>query len=343
MLITKVLETSVDLIDPNSEIYAPDLESIILNILKNRYVGKCYNSILIVEIKKIIKKSLRKFVDNRLDGGASVDVCFEVEGHVFSTGEILHGCSIVETLNNAITAENKYAGIKLQKNQHNETTSNKILQSLSQKQIIPIIIQNVRYNLNKPKVSIIGSPYTPVYNKFVMINIVEGLNPAQFEKISYLLNQIKIEEELHLQYTKGTEDKRYTLFKSIMYPFKSLQKIDQSKEFTNWKMKPISFDLNNKKDEDNFTKEILEISSGTIVYPDEDHKLNRRMFYSPDEIKSNFHLSVDANLYSVLSDILYKFLLYMIGLRGFLETYQTLEQANQLSTYLKICKANQIE
>ena len=28
----------------------------------------------------------------------------------------------------------------------------------------------------------------------------------------------------------------------------------------------------------------LNISSGTIIYPDEDHKLNRRFFYSEKEI-----------------------------------------------------------
>ena len=341
MLITKVIETSVDLLDPNTEIFAPDVENVIFTILKKRYVGICFNSILITDIKRIIKRSSRKFVDNRLDGGAYIDVCFEVEGHVFSAGEILHGATIVETLNNAITAEHKYAGIKLQKNSADELTSNNILQSLSQKQVVTIVIQHVRYNINKNKVSIIGTPYLPTYSKYVIFNIIEGLNPSELEKVSFILDKIKVEEEAHLSYTKSPEDKRYTLFKSIMYPFKNMQKIDQSKEFDNWKMQPISFEI--KKNYDALLDKFLNISSGTIIYPDEDHKLNRRFFYSEKEIESSNHLIIDVTLYNVLSDVLYKYLLYLMGLRGFLETYQTLEKANQLSTYLKICKASQLE
>jgi hypothetical protein len=336
MLITKQIQTSIDLLLPN-EIYALDLDQLLMDKLTARFVGKCQYSMLILKVKSILKKSSRRLVDNRLDGGAYVDVCCELEGQVFVQGEVL-ACKIVETMNNAITAEHDYAGIKLQKDSSDpKGKSAQILKILTKGQIVPVVVQYARYNLNKNKASIIAIPFIPNHTPYVLFNITSGLTPIETEKISYILDLISKEEDLHKVISK---EKRYELFKTIMYPFKNLQKIEQSKEFSSWKMVEQSFDV--KLGIDKLLEQFLSINNGYIAYPDEDHKLNRRYFHTDTEVKSD-RLMINSPLFAVLSDTLYKYLLYLSSLRTFVETYSTLEKVGTLAVYLQICKEAQSE
>lgn len=334
MLITKIIHTSIDLLSPD-DIYNPNLDQILMDKLKERLVGKCHYSMLILNVLEIKRRSSRRLANNRLDGGASVDVQCKLEGQSFSNGEILI-CKIVETLNNAITAEHEYAGIKIQKDSYDpHGKSSQILKILSKGQFVPVIVQFARYNLNKDKASIIATPYLPVFQPYVVFRITTGLTANETETLTDMINIIHVEEEKHKVISK---EKRYELFKSIMYPFKNLQKIDQSKEFSTWGMKEIS--LNSDK-VDKLFEEILAISSGYIVYPSEDHKSNRRFFHTNKNIETN-RLTIQGSTFVVMSLILNKYLLYLTGLRSFVDAYSSLDKAEKIAVYLQICKESQI-
>lgn len=322
MIITKILETKIDLSE-SDQMYSADIDSTIIQKLAERYVNKCYQSVLITNIIKIIRRSSIIMADNRLDGGAYVDVQFEIEGMILVKDEILTGCTIIEIHDNntTITAEHKYAGIKLQKDPHGVMF--KILK-IGQK--IPIIVQKVRYTPNQSTISVIAIPYTPVKSTNCAYMIQRALNIDDTTKIGFIIDQITVEEKKHIDISKH---KMYSFFRDILYPFKNNQKFENSKIVTEHKYKPVELEL----------KQLLTIKNGTLLYPIEDPRHNKRLFWSQNETHIPEYITVVSDMYSAVSEILFKFLMYLHALRGLMETYETPEQVQELMTYWKLCQS----
>lgn len=334
MIVIKIIQTTIDILNPN-DIYSSNIEYFITQELEKRYKNRCYLSILITDINKIIRLSSINMVNNRLDGAAYVDVQFEVSGIVFVRGEILHDCKIIEILSNNITAEHKYAGIKILNG-----INNNIIKILEVGQIIPVIVQNFRYMPNQRTISITAVPFIPYIDEYIIYyNITSPLNPQETDKLIHLLEQVKKEEDMHIEISKI---KSYDFFKDILYPYKVNQKFEQSKKASVLNLKSVSFDI----------KKLLEIKTGLITYPNEDSRSNKRLFWSDKysdykntSVNNNFNeilnadnvLVIDSNLYSVLVDIINKYLLYLQALRGFVDTY-TFDNMNKLVNYWKLCK-----
>jgi len=327
MIITKIIETSVDLLDPK-EIYTVDVEALLLKKLNSRYANKCYQSILILEVIKIIRRSKIYMADNRLDGAGYVHVQFEAKGIIFNKGEILLGCEVIEIHGNAITAEHKYASIKLQKD-----AEEKIFRILTKGQKIPVVVDKVRYNINHSTVSMIATPYIPRDYTNIYYNITSDLHEFEVEKLSIIMNAIDIEQELHKDLSK---EKSYDFFKDILYPYRTTQKFDQIPIISKMAFKPINIELKN----------FSNIKSGSIiVYPSEDNKINRRLFLSEsadaEELKNNGSLVIYSNLYPVLADVCSKYLQYLYALRGMVDMYSSKERLQEMMVYWKICKQSQ--
>lgn len=317
MLITKILTTSVDLLDPN-DMYNADLDNVILRKLKDRYIKKCYQSMYILDITRLIRRSLARITDVRLDAGASVDVQFEVSGVILNQGEVLHGCVVLEIRDDIITAEHEYAGIKLQKD-----PTGQIIRILQVGQKIPVVVHNVRYTVNESKISVLGSPYAPyVPDAFTYFNITESVNPDESEMLDVMLSKIQAEEDLHKQLQ--TDAKQYEFFKDKLYPYKIRQKAELHKSLEAFK--PVSLEL----------KSMLEIDNGIVVYPHIDERINKRFFIS-DTLPPNA-VVINISAYGVFMDILTKYYLYLQALRGFIETYPTPKEAQELMSYWSMCK-----
>jgi hypothetical protein len=319
MLIKKIQETSIDLMSPQ-EIYHHDMDSLLMQKLSARYTGRCFQSIYILSIVRIIRRSSIRMTITRLDGSASVDVQYEVEGLVLNPGDVLHGCKIIEIHNNAITAEHKYVGIKLQKN-----VTNKISQILQVGQTIPVIVQKVRYIPNQKNISMIATPYAPTINEDPIYRIKSALKPEEVEKLGMFTDQIDEELKLH----GGIKnEKAYMFFQDLMYPYKNNIKYERTHIAEQMGMKPVALDL----------KSLIGITGGIVSMPSEDHLSNKRIFYSkttkvPEELQS-----VDIDMYPVAANYLNRYLSYLQTLRGFVETY-TGDSIKQMLAYWRLCKA----
>jgi len=318
MLITKSLETAVDLLDPN-DIFAPDIDALIIKKLTERYANRCYQSMLVLKVLRVIQRSLVRMADNRLDGGAFVNVQFEVEGIALCQNEIIHSCKIIEIMPNAITAENKYAGIKIQQDQ-----TTKILQV---GQIVPIVVQRVRYTPNEALISVMGSLFVPKVQGNVYCSLTSGLTPEETEKVSVMLDKIRAEEK---QIPKGNLT---DFFASLLYPYKVGQKYEYIKFVSDAKFKPVPLEL----------KQLTSLNSGLVVFPIEDQRTNKRIFHTsggshtsgaPD-IRDAKGTVVKCTAYAALSNILTKQLLYFSALRGFVETYSEVES---MKVYWHLCQ-----
>lgn len=321
MRITKILETTIDLTDP-SDIYQHDIESLLLKKLNDRYHERCYQNIFIIGVNKIIRRSDIIMVDNQLNGGAYIDVQFEVEGIIFIEGEIITGCKIIEIHSNAITAEHKYAGIILKKE------DNKIFSILSIGMEIPIVVNKVRYIPNKKTVSMIGVPFIPKADEEnTFYNVTNKLDPESIEKLGYIFDMIEKEKSLHEGNIKNIQS--YKFFQDLLYPYKNIQRILHNPVIKKGNFSAVAIDM----------KSMINIDKGIIIYPNEEPKQNSLFFWSKnDNLQIDDYNIINIAAFPLLAGIANKYLIYLYSLKNLVEFYNSPEIMSSLMTYWKLCK-----
>lgn len=184
MKIKKVLQTSFDLTDPN-EIYTTDIESVLSAKILKRYLYRCYQSMLITGLSRIIRYSDIHMNDTRLDGAAYIDVQFEADGIILMPGEVVPACKIVSITNNGVIIENEHLGGILQSDPKKQ-----LVKILKKDQVIPVIIQAARYNPYQNQITVKAIPYYPIKSNIAWFSINdEPMTPIDTEKISLLLEE----------------------------------------------------------------------------------------------------------------------------------------------------------
>jgi hypothetical protein len=306
MYVNKVLETTIDLFE-SKDIYTADVETMLIKKLEERYKNKCFKSILITEIIKIIRYSDIKLVDNRLDGAAYINVQFEVKGVILIKGEILTECKVTEIITTGIIVEHKYAGGLIMPGQKNQ-----IYNIIKKGQYIPIIISDVRYNIGQSEISIRGIPFTPLVVKNTYYNINYGLYDGEEDKLKQLLEDFNNEIKLHAE----IKNKSYEFFKELLYPYKNYNKI---------KAEPINLEFN----------KLSNIKDGIIVYLGEEEK-NDKFIYKVDNVKDAE--TINASLYTALADIINRRIIYLQNLRELVNSYNTKEKIQENMKYWQVCQ-----
>jgi DNA-directed RNA polymerase subunit E'/Rpb7 len=314
MHITKILETSIDLFSPE-DIYAVDVPKLLLTKLNERYMNKCFSSILIFKVVEILRYSDRIMVDNRLDGAAYINVQFKVEGLILNKGEVLQGCKVVNTTSFGVIIRHPYAvGIMTQDPQK------KAITVLKKDQIVPVIIDDVRYNIGKPQITITCKPYTPQPFPEIYYNITEVLSPDETEKINALLVELAEEKKLH---ANVKNNKSYEFFNNLLYPYKTVRKFNMSPLGSTFS--PVIIEL----------KELTKIKDGCIT--NVDLNLDQFIVHSKKIVNSSNLQVINSPLYPALSSIIFQKIQFMRTLREFAEQYDTPEKNQQMMAYWKIC------
>lgn len=312
MIEDKIIETSIDLFEPN-EIYTTNLRDLLLEKLTKRYKNICFSSMLITEIVEIIRYSERYMVDNRLDGGCYVNVQFKARGVVLHKGSVLHGCKVIKITNSNVIVDHKYAtGMMV------ADAKKRVFGLISKDQIVPVVITNVRYNVGKPQISIICTPFTPTTIRQIYYNVNQAMTPEDTDKIDSLLEEYNKELELH---KKMETSKSYQFFKDLIYPYKTKQKFTVG--VIGSKFTPIKLDI----------KSILSIKNGYITLPE----VSDDIYYSKEKIPSESIYIIDSPYYSALSELMLMKLNHLTMLRGFAEQYDTAEKVKEMLAYWKMC------
>ena len=316
MLIERSFDTSIDLFDPN-EIYTSDIESLIIKKLEEKYKNKCFQSMLITEIIRINERSHVVMSRSQLNGCASIDVNYQAKGIILQQGEILHGCEIIEIFENGIMARHKNAVVKI-----DITQNNQVSKILKKEQIIPIIVNQVKYTTNSAQISVMGIVYMPQVTIDVFYKITSGITMEETEKIGQILDEINMDEK-----SLDTNAKSFKFFQDLMYPYKTMQKFDKIPNYISNKFSAVPFEL----------KDIINIKDGVVAYPSIDARQNRRFLWSSQEIVTD-ELIVETPLYPIISSILIQYKMYIMALTGFISTYSNPNDIQSLMTYWKICK-----
>ncbi len=315
MIITKILETSVDLYDPD-DIYTLDPKALLLDKLNERYQNKCFSSLLILKVVDIIRYSGFNMVTDRLDGGAYVDVQFKVEGIILVRGEVLQGCKVINVTSSGIIVNHVYAVGMLMQDKYKKAFS-----VIKKDQRVPVIVEDATYNVGKSQITISCKPYTPQLFNTMIYNIINIISPADTEKLDNILSELSKEESAHVA-IKNTES--YEFFKNLIYPLKTARKFQLSNTGATFKPVPVSL------------KNILEIRDGSIT--SSDITVSEFLVHSKKTFTyENAEDVIDSPLYPAISSILQERIMYLRTLREFAEYYDTTEKTQEMLAYWKIC------
>jgi hypothetical protein len=203
MRIDKIIQTRVSLTDPSS-VLSPNVEGLVLDVLRSRYVGKCYASCLILEVREIIELSNLIFSRQRQDASISCNVRFSVSGVAYNVNEIIHDCKVINVDKDGHkTCKSEHAAIVIK-------ASNR-LQSIREGQVIPVVV-GLKYTLGSSAVSVNAFPFIPRKREKVRYNMVGEASPV----INELLKQL----DSVVAECKTLPPKVYDHFVSLMYPYK---------------------------------------------------------------------------------------------------------------------------
>lgn len=206
MLIKKILETYLDITDPN-DIYSSDKDAMLIDKLTEKFVGVCYNSCYILKINKIIRRSYM-YIKDTLDGDSSISIKFEVDAIIYNSGEILNGCKIIKKEPNGIVhAKSQYAGVQL------SIQSN--MSIFKEGDVIPVIIKRVRYNVNQSAISISALPFMPLEYTHVYNKLTGELDKQQHAQLKTLVTQIQ-QLKQNFDNLKAGDKKIYKFFNDLL-------------------------------------------------------------------------------------------------------------------------------
>lgn len=211
MKITKIIENRIN-IDNISDMYCADYNKNILNILKKLYVNRCFKSIYILDIIRIVSRSGLHCKNKTLDGGTYIDISFEVSGICYEKGEIIHGCKIINISNDgSMIAKSNYASIKI------ENPDNLVLVEVDDE--IPVIVRMSRYNIYEEEVSIMAIPLMPMVKPSIIYKIIDNVdndtNLFDYKELTKLENTLKD--------IKKNNKLVYKFFTELLYPYKSIK------------------------------------------------------------------------------------------------------------------------
>lgn len=152
MRVNRLITTAVDIQDTVS-IYS-DIQQNLLNILANRYVGRCLRGVLIESVDKLVQISPCFINQDGDPTHGTINVIMKVKAILFEPGEVIVGCRVIRRIPQAIICQHKHAAIML--------TPAPILDSVAIGQIISVRVITSKYDLNASAISVSAIPFVPV-------------------------------------------------------------------------------------------------------------------------------------------------------------------------------------
>jgi len=209
MKVVRQITTQVD-ITSMVEMYSPDIESIILKHLQDRFVGVCYQSCLIQNIKKIVRRSGIKINQMAATGQGYIDVEFEVEAIEYLQNEGI--VAKVDEMNE------QYSYMVLNKDNHTAINMRRVaeLKSVNIGNHLPLRVLVRKYQIAKQMISVIATLYTLPQEESYIFEI-EPLTDEEKGELEYELDEIK---KLEKQISK-VDSKLLKFFNDLLYPFKN--------------------------------------------------------------------------------------------------------------------------
>jgi hypothetical protein len=310
MISTKILQTIVELTDNMS--LSADIDSVIIDILIQRFKKKCFNSSFILDIIRIIRKSDIIYSKHKQDASACVTVMFEVEVIIIKKYDILHNCSVkkIDEKGNFI-CKNEHSSIYI--------NSHPSLQTIKINQVIVVIAGIIDYDVFKPEMSIKGLPFIPIINK--SLDVVYKLTvPQDTPLIVSKLEELESVMDLSKNYDKLV----LKFFHEVLYPYKTQEeykKIQKSDSLIS--VTKLSF----KKGKTVFISRSPYVPLNTLtIINHTDIKTEDPLEYKELQVlKKTNQLVSDEDYDMIISSIIHEHIEYFHSIYKLAEVYNTMD------------------
>lgn len=307
MIVEKLIQTKVHIDDPNL-LYSGDIESVIMDNLRQRFEGTCYMSCLILEVLEIRKFSNFIFSKQRQDGSASSNVNMRVKGIVIKKGEVIPDCTVMKIDKDGhIICKNKHSAIYIR--------ASKALQSIKEGQTIAALAGDVKYKIFAPAISVNALPFIPIVRKST--EIVYKVKVQKSDLIDKMLNVMKDEIEKNT----NIDTEIYKFFMDLMYPYKSQKLLKEHKG----KVEMI-VDITSSTGSELYISQPdwLPMDKPSIVSY-KDIKIEESL--GDNEImKIKNGIAVDESYETAMGYIIHRYIEHMVALRGLCECYNTMKK-----------------
>lgn len=317
MIINKVFDIILNITNIN-EIFNKDINSTIFNMVKQKYNGRCFLGVYIVDINRILNRSLIESNQSSLNGSFNIFIQFEGKCIIFSPNEIIFNMEVKDTINNIIscTSDHISAIIKL----------NKIDYDLKKGQIIPIIVGKFKCITGSDTIQINSYPFIPIVNNKKVFYKIGELSEDVLNKLNDFINDyINVEEEIKKSILNNANNK-WEHFKELLYPFKTNKsdEIVKNSKYT---------DLTD-----------LKKMSNSIIHLNNEVDLSYRLInlYETENEMNTITEYIKEDDYIVIYDILKKYYLYLHSINQLASIYNTNEKIqkneNIFNLYIKYKK-----
>jgi hypothetical protein len=209
MKVVKLMETRI-VIDDITDMFCSNYDAMVLNLIKKKFNGRCYKSVYILDILRVITRSDLKCKNKSLDGYVYLDVQFESLCMLYENGEIIHNCKIVQILSkNVILAKSTHCSIQIK----NPTK----IDIFKEGDEIPVIVNDSRYPLFDTEISISSIPLMPTYTSPILNIIATSDMDAEHKEASEtLLSEI----DALVEEVDKFDKKAVKFFVELLYPYK---------------------------------------------------------------------------------------------------------------------------
>jgi hypothetical protein len=336
MLIKKYIQTYLDIEDPNDMLSA-NRDEMLLSKLTDKFVGKCCNSCLILKINKIVRRSYI-YMKDTLNGDAHSSIMFEVDALVYTKNEILNGCTIIKKEpNGVIHAKSEYGGIQINIPRN--------LDIFKEQDVVPVIVKQVRYNINQTEITIKASPFIPMNEPLVYYKPTGILDDNQLENISKIIKQINYNESSLLELSTN-DNKIIKFFVNLLNDKSKINtKLGRMKKISMCEIKVLSsiksgiivrensfndnkimlIDSNIDTELSHISLDICELSSDIIEISIEEKERELSKIFV-----------VEESIYNIYVSILLQYLGNLQALFDFLKHYPTFASVQQNKSIWKI-------
>ena len=314
MLIKKILMSSVDLFT-HVDIYSLDIKQTLLSKLAAKFTNICYSGLLILRIVRLIEYGDCLMVDDRLDGGATCDVKFEVEGLQMVADEVLCGCRVVDITSSGILFESQYADGLIM------TEPTKHLAGIITKGMtIPVTIITANYPVNHNKLTITGMLFNPRPPTLVIYKITGEITEMETNILKELMRDLSDEIAKH------TQTPNYIGANKITYPFANTRGIDSAFQGFD----PVAHNIANIKTDDL----LKQVAQDTFAFlPCELFNDNKLTIATARAYDGDY---IEASQFVALADFINRRLIYLQTVRQIATHYDTPEKWKSLNSYWQI-------
>jgi hypothetical protein len=321
MFIRKILETRVDLHDPN-DVYVKDIDTLLLSRLRSKFVHKCYKSCFIIKVLRILRRSFIR-INSFMDGMGYVNVNFEVQALVYNTNEIITGATIInKDPNGRMQCKSAYASI--------EVAPDKILDTYEKGSKIPLVVLKPRYIYGKSSISVMAKAFKPSLqpNRVYHCSGKCSAEDVQLLKKMYA----DVQNSLHVLPNNSAVD----FFQKLLYPFSKPVpfSMQESKIVSKLREIPMQFDS------------IKSLDEGYYILPNELDRSSKTFYYVPSSdiaVLKAFSAKYDVveeKFVTIMERFLNEYAIYNSSLYALIEAYPTAEAVKKDSLLFKYYSRN---